>query len=57
MIGQPAEAPSVRGDVDAAVRCVSGDGNKLVDESCPSHQPEGADQLAVISDHTQNVAC
>lgn len=57
VIGQPAESPSVGGDVDAAVRRVSGDGHKLVDESCPSHQSEGADQLAMISDHTQNVAC
>lgn len=53
---RPAEASSVGGDVDAAVRGVGGDGHKLVDESCPSHQSEGANQLAMVTDHTQNVA-
>lgn len=57
MIGRPAESSSVRGDVDAAIRGVGGDGHKLVDESCPSHQSEGADQLAMVSYHTENVAC
>lgn len=57
MTGQPAESPSVRGDVDAAVRGVGGDGHKLVDEPCPPHQSEGADQLAMVTYHTENVAC
>lgn len=39
----PAQTTSVRGDVDAAVGQVGGDGHKLVDETGPAHQPEGAD--------------
>lgn len=50
--GQPAESPSIRRDVDAAVRQVGGDGHKLVDESCSSHQSEGVDQFVMISYHT-----
>lgn len=51
----PAQTASVRGDVDAAVGQVGGDGHKLVDKTCPAHQPEGAHQLLMISDHTKNV--
>ena len=53
----PAETSSVRRDVDAAVGQVGGDGHKLVDETCSTHQPEGVDQLMMISDDTQNVTC
>lgn len=51
----PAETASIRGDVDATVGQVGGDGHKLVDETCPAHQSEGVDQLVMISNHTKNV--
>lgn len=51
----PAQTTSVRGDVDAAVGQVGGDGHKLVDEPCPAHQSEGVDELVMISNHTENV--
>jgi len=53
----PAEASSIRRDVDAAVGQIGGDGHKLVDETCPTHQSEGADQLMVVSNYTENVTC
>lgn len=55
--GVPAETSSIRGDVDTAVSQVGGDGHKLVDESRPTHQSEGADQFVMISDYAQNVSC
>lgn len=39
----PAQTTSVRRDVDTAVGQVGGDGHKLIDKTCPAHQPEGAD--------------
>lgn len=51
----PAQTTSIRRDVDAAVGQVGGDGHKLVDKTCPAHQPEGADEFLMISDHTKNV--
>lgn len=53
----PAETSSIRRDVDAAVGQVGGDGDKLIDKTRPAHQSEGVDQLVVISNHTENVAC
>ena len=36
----PADPASVGGDVDASVRVVRADGDKLIDVASPPHQPE-----------------
>ena len=51
----PTQAPTVRRDVHAAVRPGGGDRHELCDEAGPPHQPEGAHQLLVVSDHPQDV--
>ncbi len=53
----PAESTSIRRDVDTAVGQVGGDGHELIDETGPTHQSEGVDQLVMISNHTENVTC
>lgn len=53
----PAETTSIRWDVDAAVCQVCGDWHKLIDETRPAHQPEGVDQLTMVSNDTQDVTC
>lgn len=53
----PAETSPIGRDVDAAVGQVGGDWHKLCDKTCPAHQSEGADKLAIVSNHTENVTC
>lgn len=53
----PAEATSIRRDVDATIGQICGDGHKLVDETRPAHQPEGVHELMMVSNHTEDITC